>query len=388
LPDQPSIDELKQKLNRALRAKAVLVERSKQLEQQIRDWRTREDRSDHVVSELLDRQRELNFMLHRANSVLQRIQDANAALSSEFTELVKELPAPQTPDWEQRVAKINELFRKTGHMADEMADEIFRRGLDLHEPAPGSGTAAGDDAAATSDSEAGPVSEDRDSRTAPEAEPTQELGREPQAAAPEPAPLPETETVGAACESETTAEPKDNAQEADRNGTEVDPELRKRLDRLFSRKKDGEDDPAALSGDRAPAAASRRPGILSRIWRRITGRGGKNASEVEEPEENPTDVPEVKPPAAPVEDTASSKTGRESLMEARAEPAAYEVAGVLEDAAEAIEHISIEVIPAAGEEETAAIEAVEPALQPSDQAALPAGIKARSFWSRLKARSA
>jgi len=130
LSEGNNIDKLNEKLNRALRAKAVLTERSKLLAQQVEDFRKREEQAEHIVVELLDRQRELNFMLHRANSVLHRIQEANAVLSTEFTELVKELPAPSSPDWEERVNKINELFKKTGALADEIQDDIFGKGTD------------------------------------------------------------------------------------------------------------------------------------------------------------------------------------------------------------------------------------------------------------------
>lgn len=125
MSEESKLEQLKDKLNRALRSKAVLTERSKLLTDQLDDYRNRENQSNQLVMELLERQREMNFMLHRANSVLHHLQDANAALSTEFTELVKELPAPQIPEWEQRVSKINELFKKTGKLADEVQQDIF-----------------------------------------------------------------------------------------------------------------------------------------------------------------------------------------------------------------------------------------------------------------------
>lgn len=117
--------ELKEKLLRALRAKAVLAERSKQLHQQVEDLRHREGSQDHVTSELLERQRELNYMLHRASSVLHQLQDTNIALSAEFTHIVKELPAPKGSNWDETISRVNDLFKKTHELAGDMQDEIF-----------------------------------------------------------------------------------------------------------------------------------------------------------------------------------------------------------------------------------------------------------------------
>lgn len=125
-------ENMKDKLLRALKHKAVLSERSKLLRQQVEDFRTREASMNHIASELLQRQRELNYMLHRASSVLHQMQDTNLALSAEFTHLVKELPAPKeneeggTPEWEETMSRVNDLFRRTHELAGEMQDEIFR----------------------------------------------------------------------------------------------------------------------------------------------------------------------------------------------------------------------------------------------------------------------
>ena len=124
-------ENMKDKLLRALKHKAVLSERSKLLRQQVEDFRTREASMNHIASELLQRQRELNYMLHRASSVLHQMQDTNLALSAEFTHLVKELPAPKeneggTPEWEETMSRVNDLFHRTHELAGEMQDEIFR----------------------------------------------------------------------------------------------------------------------------------------------------------------------------------------------------------------------------------------------------------------------
>lgn len=119
-------DSVKQKLERALKSKAVLAERSKQLLQQVDDFRNREESMSHIASELLERQRELNFMLHRASSVLHQLQDTNLALSAEFTHIVKELPAPEDKNWDDTVTRVNDLFKKTHELAGELQEDIFR----------------------------------------------------------------------------------------------------------------------------------------------------------------------------------------------------------------------------------------------------------------------
>ncbi len=142
MSDYSGSENIKEKLLRALKHKAVLAERSKQLQQQVEDFRTREASMNHVASELLQRQRELNFMLHRASSVLHQMQDTNLALSAEFTHIVKELPAPrdgenQSSDWEDTISRVNDLFRRTHELAGEMQDEIFRSAAGSPLPDPG-----------------------------------------------------------------------------------------------------------------------------------------------------------------------------------------------------------------------------------------------------------
>ena len=119
---------IQERLTRAVRAKGNLAERSRQLGQQLEDFRRREHSQDHVTSELLERQRELNYMLHRASSVLHQLQDTNLALSAEFTHIVKELPAPKEKEseWDDTISRVNDLFHKTHELAGEMQDEILR----------------------------------------------------------------------------------------------------------------------------------------------------------------------------------------------------------------------------------------------------------------------
>ena len=106
--------KLKDKLTRAQRQLVGLKEKSKCLEMQYQDSREREHHTNELVMELLERQRELNVMLNRANIMLNRTQEAMALTSMEFNEIAKALPEPKKAEWSEKVAKINELFKKTG----------------------------------------------------------------------------------------------------------------------------------------------------------------------------------------------------------------------------------------------------------------------------------
>lgn len=111
---QRQVRELQEKLVRTERRLAALRERSKLLRMQYDDSRQREQNTTDIINELLERQRELNVMLNRANIMLNRAQEAMALTSVELNEMAKSLPEPKKAEWEQRVAKINELFKKTG----------------------------------------------------------------------------------------------------------------------------------------------------------------------------------------------------------------------------------------------------------------------------------
>ncbi len=108
------VDELSAKLARARQSLSGLRQKSKLLERQYEDSRSREQNNHQLVSELLERQRELNVMLNRANIMLNRTQEAMALASLEFNEMAKALPEPKKAEWSDRVAKINELFKKSG----------------------------------------------------------------------------------------------------------------------------------------------------------------------------------------------------------------------------------------------------------------------------------
>ena len=108
------ISSLKDKLNRALRRVEGLKEKAKCLEMQYEDARGREHHTNELVMELLERQRELNVMLNRANIMLNRTQETMALTSMEFNEMAKALPEPKKAEWSERVTRINELFKKSG----------------------------------------------------------------------------------------------------------------------------------------------------------------------------------------------------------------------------------------------------------------------------------
>ncbi len=112
---------LKEKLNRAMRRTEGLKEKSKCLEMQYHDAREREARTSDLVMELIERQRELNVMLNRANIMIHRSQEALALTSTEFNEMAKALPERKKVEWADRVAKVNELFKKTGFEDAETA---------------------------------------------------------------------------------------------------------------------------------------------------------------------------------------------------------------------------------------------------------------------------
>jgi hypothetical protein len=254
LADETTLDKLKAKLHRALRHKAILQERSKLLAQQIEDARRREDQSDHLVNEVLERQRELSFMLHRANTVLHRMQEANVALSAEFHDLVKELPEPDAPGWDDRVAKINDLFKKTGALADEADGEIFGK---KHES---STTSEEDDPPPAT-----PVYQHE-----PDPEPVavgevQQLEQD------------RSEVLHAA---ETIDQPMEAEQITEATFTpakELETERMDRIERLF-----GSQAPARAEEPQAeavPEVAPRRPGLFRRMLRKMTGQSRKTSAQ-------------------------------------------------------------------------------------------------------------
>lgn len=108
------LEQTKEKLHRAMRRTEGLKNKSAMLEMQYKDARDREQHTNGLVMELIERQRELNVMLNRANIMLNRAHEAMALTSVEFNEMAKALPEPKKAEWSERVARINDLFQKTG----------------------------------------------------------------------------------------------------------------------------------------------------------------------------------------------------------------------------------------------------------------------------------
>lgn len=108
------LEQTKEKLYRALRRSEGLKAKSSLLREQYTDAKEREKHAALLVMELLERQRELNVMLNRANIMLNRAHEAMALTSVEFNEMAKALPEPKKTEWSDRLSKINDLFKKTG----------------------------------------------------------------------------------------------------------------------------------------------------------------------------------------------------------------------------------------------------------------------------------
>jgi hypothetical protein len=111
---ESSISRLKERLNKARHQKELAVQKAKMLEEQTVRDKEREGMLTQVLQQLMDRQRELNVMLNRANLMLNRAQETNAILSLEFSELCHALPAPEDPEVKDRIQRISDLFKRTG----------------------------------------------------------------------------------------------------------------------------------------------------------------------------------------------------------------------------------------------------------------------------------
>lgn len=381
MADESYLERLKNRLDRALRDKAVLAERSKLLAEQVKDSKRREDDTHHIVSELLDRQRELNFMLHRANSVLQRMQQANAALSSEFTDLVKELPDPQAPDWEQRVAKINELFQKTGELADEAQDAVFRKGIDSGEPTPPAPK---------------PTPPPEPAEPTPTPHPAEPMASEQLQEAEEAEEFPQHDSVEPeAAVIEADLQPGEPQDEHEEPVVESAPheevhtiqdadfeELPKseKIDRLFRGADASEDD--TLGSRSAPGDSS--PGLFSRIWRRLAVRIGKNGQDIvqaeddsePEPETDPLTeaITETVPDVEPVSDADTEAQADHEMETDSPEPDTIDAVAGPEDTTPACEETTPEeepipeVEPASGDDDDEDISPLQEPMEVADQA--------------------
>ena len=111
---QKQLESLRKKLNNAQKQNAALKVKAEMYDTLYADTTRREVRASDLVKELVERQKELNLMLYRANAIIGRAQEAMALSSSEMTEMTKMLPEPKRAEWNDRVSKINDLFNKTG----------------------------------------------------------------------------------------------------------------------------------------------------------------------------------------------------------------------------------------------------------------------------------
>lgn len=111
---QQQITDLQDRLNRELRRLSGLRQKGKYLEMQYEDAREREANSDNLVMALLERQKELNVLLDRANAMVGRNQEALCATSLQFGEMAKALPESQRAQWAERAARLRELFGGAG----------------------------------------------------------------------------------------------------------------------------------------------------------------------------------------------------------------------------------------------------------------------------------
>lgn len=132
------IRELEQKVARLQRERGVYAAKTRLLTQELEKYHSRELRQDTTVDSLLERQREMHVMLNRSNIMLAKAQNATAMLSLEFGELARALPETiagaddadpmdaeaVTCEIDDRIRRINDLFRKTGELSEEIAETL------------------------------------------------------------------------------------------------------------------------------------------------------------------------------------------------------------------------------------------------------------------------
>jgi hypothetical protein len=132
------VRELEQKVARLQRERSVYAAKARLLSEELEKYRSRELRQDNTVETLLERQREMHVMLNRSHIMLAKAQNATAMLSLEFGELARALPETvsaqadadpgqaQTVQYEidDRIRRINDLFRMTGELSQEIAETL------------------------------------------------------------------------------------------------------------------------------------------------------------------------------------------------------------------------------------------------------------------------
>ncbi len=129
-----TVQELQSKIARLDREKAIFSAKSRLYADELNRSHRREIAQESLVAELVERQHELNVMLNRSNVMLSRAHEATAMLSVEFGELARALPeplaldaeAPEIGQIEDRLQRINSLFKKTGSLSAEIAETLHR----------------------------------------------------------------------------------------------------------------------------------------------------------------------------------------------------------------------------------------------------------------------
>lgn len=125
------VQELETKIARLQRERGVYAAKTRLLTDELDHYRSRETRHDGTVDQLLERQHELNVMLNRSNIMLAKAHEAASMLSLEFGELARALPETiqgyyhEAPaEIEDQVHRINDLFKKTGELSEEIAETL------------------------------------------------------------------------------------------------------------------------------------------------------------------------------------------------------------------------------------------------------------------------
>ena len=116
------INKLNNKLNRQLQQVSALRQKSKTLTALCTDANEREAVMNVKVTNLLERQRELNEMLNRANNVLAGSAKALAESNIEFEQMVEALPEDAKSNWTVRVSNLAKLSEDIAHETSELHD--------------------------------------------------------------------------------------------------------------------------------------------------------------------------------------------------------------------------------------------------------------------------
>lgn len=132
---QEKAQNLEKKLLKTQKRSALLTQKVKLLEEMVQDAKLREDDArtrasdaSSLMHELLERQRELNVMLNRSNTLLAHVYEANKMLAVECHDAIQALPAPKKAELEKTMSKVEELFKKTGVPDAETSETLVDQG--------------------------------------------------------------------------------------------------------------------------------------------------------------------------------------------------------------------------------------------------------------------